>query len=586
MLKTKSNQHGFTLIEVVVVSAISVLIFGALFASFQYSLKLINVSRAKLSAISVANQRMEYFRSLPYDNVGTILGIPPGTIPQNSTTTLNGIDFAERVLVEYVDDPADGENVADTNLIPSDYKRIKLEYTWNISGEPGKIALISNIVPRSIETTAGGGTVRINVLDDSSNLLPGASVRLVNASSTAPIDVTKTTDINGAVLFSGTPVDSNYEVTVTGPIGGNSYSIDKTYMATTTNPNPSRSPFSVLEADISTLTFQIGQLSDLLVSLKSSVTDASYVEEFSDLTSIASSTGVVSNGAALTLYETGSVYDSSGEVYVEVVPGILKKWQAVRVAADLQTDTNFSVKFYTGSGVGPYTEINNSDLPGNALGFIDSLIDISTLDPVTYPSIVVGIFLETTDTSFTPSIDQLGIYYRESEVPLASQNFTIHGNKIIGTDALSNFIYKYDVSTTTDAGGERNLGPVEFDDYQLTFSSSYDIAQGCSVYPFIQKAGIDGNMEVVVTADQSHSLRLSVLDILGRPIPGVEAVITRSGYNVTKFTGGCGQAYFPGGASAQNDYVLSISAPGYQSVNLTNISIDGDVDMSVTLDPA
>ena len=77
-------------------------------AGTRVSLELIANSRANING-SLANDRMEYFRSLPYDDADTVAGIPSGIIPQNSTTTLNGIEFSERVLVEYVDDPADGQ---------------------------------------------------------------------------------------------------------------------------------------------------------------------------------------------------------------------------------------------------------------------------------------------------------------------------------------------------------------------------------------------------------------------------------------------------------------------------------------------
>src|SRR5690606_13405640 len=128
MLNKRLSTHGLSLVEALIVVALSVIIFGALFAGTRYSLELIAHSRAKLSALSLANDQMELFRSLPYDDVGTLNGIPPGVIPQVSTTTLNGIEFTQRVLVEYVDDPADGQltsTTTDSNGIPSDYKRIK-----------------------------------------------------------------------------------------------------------------------------------------------------------------------------------------------------------------------------------------------------------------------------------------------------------------------------------------------------------------------------------------------------------------------------------------------------------------------------
>ena len=46
----RSSKAGFTFVELIFVTVISVMIFGALFSSFQYTLELIAVSRAKLSA--------------------------------------------------------------------------------------------------------------------------------------------------------------------------------------------------------------------------------------------------------------------------------------------------------------------------------------------------------------------------------------------------------------------------------------------------------------------------------------------------------------------------------------------------------
>lgn len=585
MFKKPTKNSGFTLIEVIVVSAILALVFGAVFSSFQYSLRLINLSRAKLSAISVANDRMEFFRSLPYGDVGTLLGIPSGTIPQNSTTTLNGIQFTERVLVDYIDDPADGLGTSDSNGIIADYKRVKLEYTWEIGGVPGEITMISNIVPRSIETTAGGGTARINVIDQNSNLLPGAHVRLINASSTGPIDVTRITDSTGAALFSGAPADSNYEVSVTGPIGGKAYSVDKTYVATTSNPNPIRSPFAVLEADISTLTFQIGELSDMNIALKSSITDNMAVEEFYSLVSLASSTDVVSNGSALVLASTTGVYKSYGTAYLRVTPTTIKAWQAVRLAGNAPVGTAYRLYVLTGAGTGPYTLVPDVDLPGNSSGFVDTIIDLSKLDSIVYPELVIGLVLETSNTSLTPIVDEIGVYYREAETPLANKNFTLHGDKIIGTDLSANPIYKSNVNSITDVNGESFIGPMEFDLYHLSMSTSYDVVEGCPAYPFVQKAGEAGNFEFVTGVNNANSLRIAVSDAFGRAVPGAKVQLTRPGYDETRFTGACGQAYFPGAASAQIDFNAIVSATGYISQTINNIDIDGDIVMGVTLDP-
>ncbi|MCD5381029.1 MAG: carboxypeptidase-like regulatory domain-containing protein [Candidatus Pacebacteria bacterium] len=579
-----AQKSGFTLVEVIFVAALSALIFGALFGSFTYTLKLINLSRAKLSAQSVGNDRMEYFRSLPYNDVGTVSGIPSGAIPQNSTTTLNGIVFSERVLVEYVDDPADGLNIADTNGIPSDYKRLKLEYTWEMAGATSSIFLLSSIVPRSIETTAGGGTVRVNVIDDNSALLPGATVRLVNSSSTAPIDVTKTTDSNGAALFSGAPADSNYEVFVTAVISGDTYSSAQTYVATTSNPNPSVAPFAVLEADISTLTFQIGELSDLEILTRSVISEDSLLEDFDDLLSVDSYTNVAISADDLVLDYVAGAYLPSGEAYLgPITPVPLLGWSTVRVASILPFNTSHKVQFYTGVSGGPYVLIPDSDMPGNSVGFTDTIIDVAMIDPSTYPTIFVGASLFTADTAISPTIDEIEVFYQQSETVLSNVAFDIRGNKTIGTDLSALPIYKYNESSTTDASGYTVLPDLEFDTYTVTPPAGYDIASACPEHPFVHQAGIDGSLRLELVANAAETLRVSVVNSLGQSVPGASVNVTRSGYDVTLVTNTCGQVFFTGGISPDTDYVIDISVPGYSNVNVDPFEINGDTVTSITL---
>jgi len=582
-----TQQAGFSFVEIIVVSAISAMIFGALFSSFQFTLALVSDSRAKLSALSVANDRMEYFRSLPYDDVGTISGIPPGTIAQNGTSILNGIEFAERVLVEYVDDPADGQDTAttsDNNSIPSDYKRIKVEYTWNIGNGTSSIALISNIVPRSVETTAGGGTARINVIDANSMLLPGATVRLRNDTTTSTIDVTRITDASGAALFSGAPEGSNYEVIVTANIGGNQYSTTGTYRATTSNPSPSVAPFAVLEADVSTLTFQIGELSDLDISTYSALSEGSMVEEFTDLLATATSTNVgVVSGAAV-LENTAGVYQANGIVYTEIItPSPLYRWETVRVAADVPMNTDYSVRFYTGTGTGPFILIPDAELSGNSVGFADSLIDLSELDAVGYPSLTAGITLETSDTAQTPAIDEIAVFYTQNQTPRASITYNITGTKTIGTNSSSSPIFKYDTSFTTDGSGEYTLTDLEFDQYLIENQAGLDIASACSAYPYVHRAGVDGELSLTLVANAANTARIQIVDALGRTIPGVEVTLSRPGYSQTLYSNVCGQAFFTGGVSAESDYTLDVSVAGYANQSLNPFDVNGDASQSVIL---
>lgn len=582
-MRRVQTQSGFSLVEAVIVAGLAALVFGAIFASFQYSLQLINDARAKLSALSVANDRLESIRSLPYDDVGVIAGFPAGNIPQTSTTTLNGIEFQERVRIDYFDDPAEGTSTADTNGITTDYKKVRVEYTWRIGNSTSSLALTSIITPRSIETNVGGGTARINVLDADSTPLSGADVRLFSSSSTFAYDVINPTDANGAALFS-VPADSGYQVEVTANIAGNQYSTDGTYIATTSNPNPVVAPFAVLESDVSTLTFQIGELSDLEIDFFTNITEGVRLEEFVDLTGVASSSDVAIDTGDLVLADTLGTYEPTGIAYLDpITPGSLERWEVARVAVDLPSaDTTFALRFYTGASSTGYTLIPNSDLPGNSFGFTDNIIDLSGLD-TSYTSIVPGFTLSTTDLSETPEIDELQVFWREGDTPLTGYGFDVRGGKVIGTDASSSPIYKFSTTGGTDGSGRASFPDLEFDGYTLTNTPGYDIASACPGYPIPHGAGVDTLASVLLASDQASTLRVHVMDGLGRSLPGIEVNLDRPGYDVTLTTDSCGQAFFSGGVTDDSDYVLTVGGTGYSTEVINPFAVSGDTQQVVTL---
>src|SRR5688572_440861 len=127
-------SRGMSFVEVVVTTAIVTLVFGGLMASFQVSISLIGRSKAEAGALALASERLEYIRSLSYDDVGTVGGIPEGAIPQTASSTLNGVSYDERVLVQYVDAEEDGSGSDDINGILADYKQVKVEYRWDARG--------------------------------------------------------------------------------------------------------------------------------------------------------------------------------------------------------------------------------------------------------------------------------------------------------------------------------------------------------------------------------------------------------------------------------------------------------------------
>ena len=577
VLNKKQQQAGSSLVEILIVSAVMLVVFGGLLISFRYSLELISHSRAKLTALTLANDGMEYIRSLSYNAVGTVSGIPSGLIPQVSTTSLNGITFTKRVLVEYIDDDGDGLGSSDSNGITTDYKQAKVTLEWTLRGVTKEVFLVTNIIPKSIETDVNGGTVRVNVFNDATVPLPGADVRLINTSSTPNIDVTRSSDSLGVALFGGAPAGSNYEVIVTAP----GYSTDKTVKATTTLPNPTRLPISVVESSVSTLNMFIDVLSNVVITALSTKVPNLVSETFTTATGIATSTTAVVTAGKLQLQGAPGSYSLSGTAFLKqgtTTP--LVQWDYLVVDGTKSVNTNVLVRLYTGTTT-LYTLIPDSALPGNSTGFSIGVVNISTLGTTTYPKVTIGVTLTSTNINETPQVDAIVLGYIESTTPFASRPMSLIGAKSIGTLADASVVYKTVISTTTSAQGRITLSNIEADTYTAS-STGYDIASVCSPTGLTIVPGTSTNLELLFAANTSDSARVVVRTAGGTPIAGSVVQLQRGAFSVTSVTGSCGQVFFSGLTAATN-YTLSVSAVGYTTQNLANVDISGDEVVNVTL---
>jgi Carboxypeptidase regulatory-like domain len=573
-MRSRYQIHGFSMVEAIIVSAVMLLFFGGLVTMVIYVMDLVQNARVKLSALSAATERIEFIRSLPYDSVGTVAGIPSGTIPQNRTVVLNNYTLHERVLIEFVDDDADGQGGADTNGIIADYKRVKVEYTWNITGATSSAFLVSTIVPRSIETTAGGGTIRVNVFDATTVPVTGASVRLLNTTGTTTVDITRLTDTTGTALFAGAPANANYEVFVSKA----GYSSDQTHVATTSNPSPNTPPLSVLEADVSTMNFQIDRLSDLSIAVFSDINEQMLVEPFTNMSGVATSSGVATLGGELELAGNGpGIYVASGTAFLtSAAPATIERWELFDWAKSVPADTTARVRFYVGTST--TTLVSDTDLPGNSSGFTDRQVLLQTLVIGTYPELTVGIELTTTNTAVTPEIDEATLYYRESSTPRSGASYSLRGNKTIGTG-----VYKFTTSGLLDGAGAVDLDDIEWDAYELTFPTTV-IKSACPAHPIVLEPGSTLTTEVVSGAASTDHLRVVVLDGAGLPVPGVNVDISRPGFSDTAVTNTCGNAFFSG-LTAAADYVLTFDKAGYSSATINPQNVAGSSVAAITMAP-
>lgn len=482
--------RGMSFIDVVVGSALTLLIFLALFGLIRASLMISSSAKAKAGATAVATSQMEYVRSLPYNSLGTSGGIPSGAIPQNATTTLNGIDYGVRTFIVYGDDAADGVGGADANAITTDYKRVKVTASYTVQGKYRKVDLVSNQSPPGIESTVGGGTLRLEVVDSSGSPVSGATVRVVNASTTPTVDVTTFSDITGTVLFSGAATSTEYQAYVS----KSGYSSAQTYARDGTNQNPTPGYLTVAEAQTTTQSFAIDTLATLTVNTFSPPTPGSSTDSFGDASLLASQNNTAVSGGELTLSGSPGFYTASGDaVSVAISPSSLSGWEEVDASISIPASTAVTVHVLDSGGA----LVPDAVLPGNSTGFTTFPVDISGLSTTTYATIALRANLGTTDANVTSSVSEWSVSYIVGQTALPNVSFTLTGNKTVGSMIDGTPLYKTVVATSTNAGGTRTL-LLEWDLYQIAISG-YTLATSTPAPPYELLAGSATTTELLLT---------------------------------------------------------------------------------------
>ncbi|MBD3282032.1 MAG: prepilin-type N-terminal cleavage/methylation domain-containing protein [Candidatus Portnoybacteria bacterium] len=256
------NKKGFSLIETVITIAIAAIVIIGVFSVLQSNIQLSGRNMARVGAVSLVNKRMEMLRNLSYEDVGTTGGIPSGDIPQEEFFNLNNINYLIKTFVQYVDDSTDGVGDDDENGITADYKRTRVEVSWDFRNQSDSVIAISNFAPKGIESIEGGGTLSISVFNAEITPVPGANVHIVNNDISPIIDINVQANDQGKVVFPGSPSVVKYEVVVS----KDGYNSAQTYDANSENPNPSPGHLTILEGKTIDVSFEIDFLSSLTIN--------------------------------------------------------------------------------------------------------------------------------------------------------------------------------------------------------------------------------------------------------------------------------------------------------------------------------
>ena len=472
--------RGMSLIDVLVGSALILIVFLALLGLLRTSLLISSSAKAKAGATAVASTQMEYIRSLTYTSVGTVGGIPAGPIVQYATTTLNGVPYGVRTLVQYVDDTKDGSGSGDTNGITTDYKRVRVTTTYMFRGEEREVAIVSNVAPPSLETITNGGTLRVSVVNAEGLPVSGASVRIQNSSLTPSIDVTTFSDLTGAVALPGAPTSTAYRITAT----KDGFSTAMTYARDATNQNPTPGYLTVAKNQTTTGTFAIDTLASLTFRTFSPIRTASTTDTFVNATNVFEQSGTQVAGGALTLAGASGSYALSGSARsTTTAPLYLRSWTSVSATQSIPAGTTATVSVTNGAG----TLLPDSVLPGNSSGFTTFPVSLAGVSTTTYPNLALKANLTSVSTTTTSQILDWKLTFEEGPIPLPNVSFTLTGAKRQGTTGAGAPIYKTILATTTGATGAVIL-PLEWDVYTLTLPGR-TIVSSSSTPPYTLSPG-------------------------------------------------------------------------------------------------
>lgn len=259
------NQKGFSLIEIIVASAIFALVAVSVYQSYTTLFALVSASRIKITATDLLNEQFELVRNLPYASVGIQGGLPSGVLLASEDILRDGSQFTLTRVIRNVDDPFDGTIASSTNrdYSPADYKLVDLMLTCSTCRNFPPMTVATRVSPKSLETASNNGALFIKVFDANGQPVKDADVQIVNSKATTTITINDVTDTQGMLqIVDAPPGVFAYEVSVSKP----GFTSDQTHATSTGNPNPDLPHATVVLQQVTQLSFTIDEVSTINIS--------------------------------------------------------------------------------------------------------------------------------------------------------------------------------------------------------------------------------------------------------------------------------------------------------------------------------
>ncbi len=573
----KNKKGGITLVEGLVVIFLFLVAFTALAGAFQLALKVVGRTKNKVIATSIAVGEMEKIKNLDYSKIGVAGSFPDGELQAQKTITSNNVTFTINTRVDYVIDSADGISAPDDEC-PNDYKRVSIEVSWpGIFG--GSVNITEDIAPETVaqECAQTGGILKVNVFNAYGQMV---SFPVIEVKDPETDEVVKSaTPSEGSHFFALPPDNYRIEVSKEGYSSERTYGFDE--IAIPEKPNP-----DVLDKQLTELSFSIDKTSSFQVDTLSPWGSDFFSDSFLDQSKISDISNVEISGGKAILQSDEGGYKSSGYlVSVQIAPADLINWESFSFNDNEPSGTQLTYQILYFDGVN-WVLIPDSDLPGNSVGFSVSPVDLSSLDVSSYPKIKLKANFSTTNNSFTPSLFDWQVSWKNSQpTPIPNTTFHLQGEKIIGKTSEEEPVYKFSDDFTSDSNGHIDISNLEWDSYTFSVNPATGLdLKDTEPSPQPISLSPDTTLQVKLYLQAQNSLLLTVKDTeTGEPIFAASCRLYKQdlSFDKTQYTDHQGKIYFI--PLESGTYILEVQAEGYEDKSDT-FSISGDKTKIISLD--
>lgn len=190
-----------------------VLVVGLIFIAHFLTSAMARVLESDIRSVlhQVATKEIESIRGLPYDQVGTLTGHPPGILAEEEERQVEGFTALIRREITYFTDPSY------SGPYPANYRRVTIRVSAQGHERLGPVELSTNVAGG-----AAGGTLDITVTDARGEPVSGALITVRNNHLVPFVNLQSSalqTNSEGRLVIPGlTPDDTaNYVVSATKP---------------------------------------------------------------------------------------------------------------------------------------------------------------------------------------------------------------------------------------------------------------------------------------------------------------------------------------------------------------------------------